>query len=421
MKKILLTLCCALLALSPVAAQTLTWNDIINGIDETGGNRPDCISIFPVDNNTIIGGTSFGIYKSTNNGTNWSLVSTNYFTAHQIIKTNSGKLVAAGRGFISFADKPVLVSSDNGSTWNGVVVDATQTGLEIRDVVKDNSGNLYAAVYGSVASTGVYKSTDEGSTWTKQASGGLPSGVLFVGATYSEDGNTVLLGTNKGISKSTDGGATFTTGNVSDYFYRIRKTANGTILASGDDGIYASTDTGGTFTKVISTSSFVFDFFVDGDAIVAGAYNAGVVKYNATTYVFEEALGTATNGLTSLRLRAVAKNAVGDYFAATDANNNETGRKFHTTVAGGSVGINDAPKAIAFSMFPNPSNSSVTLYNVPAGAGIKLLDASGKLVYATTTADTQQTIDVTDFTKGLYFVQVQSVNGIGIQKLVITE
>jgi hypothetical protein len=419
MRKALLTLCTALIVLC-AKAQTLTWYDIINGIPETAGNRPECISILPLDNNTVIGGTSFGIYKTTDNGANWSLQSSNYFICHEIIKTNSGSLVAVGRGSVTLAGKHVLVSSNNGDNWNTITVDAVNTNMEIRDIVKDNSGNLYIAAYSNTASAaiGVYKSTDEGATWTKLASTGLPSGILFVGAVYTEDGNNILLGTNKGISKSTDGGATFTSTGVSDYIYRFGKTASGAILASGDDGIYVSTDAGTSFSLEMPTASFVFDFLVNGNAIIAAVYNGGIISYDADTYAQDALIGTAANGLTSTRLRAIAMNTNGDYFAATEGTNNTNGRKFHTTIAGNSTGINKA-QAINFGLYPNPATGLVIISGVNADALIEVTDVSGKAIVSTVATADKQTLDLSNLANGMYYVQVKTADGLGVQKLQI--
>lgn len=93
-----------------------------------------------------------GIYKSTNNGQNWSFVSDSFFICQEVIKTNSGKLVAVGQGLATQAGKHIQISNDNGSTWTGVALSGT-TSAQIRDVVMDNSGNLYAAVYSNAMSS----------------------------------------------------------------------------------------------------------------------------------------------------------------------------------------------------------------------------------------------------------------------------
>lgn len=308
MKKILLST--FLIGMLSVAlAQTYTWNDIINGMPST---RPDCISIFPVDNSTIIGGTTSGIYKSTDNGANWSLISsTSFFACQQIIKTSSGKLVAAGMGIATLAGKHIMTSTDNGSTWTAVTLNSAVSNVQLRDIVKDNNGNLYVGGYSNTSSTatGLYKSTDGGDTWTYLGNSGLPTGILFVGGVYTDDGTTIYLGTNKGVSKSTDGGATFTqAGGINKYVYRIRKNSSGKIFAASDDGVYVSTNNGTSFSNDITSSSMVFDIMLNNDTLIAAHFTGGIMKYSTTDYTMLGIVGSAANGLSSLRLRGIARN-----------------------------------------------------------------------------------------------------------------
>lgn len=422
MKKTFLTICSAL-AITLASAQEYTWYDIVNGVIETSGSRPDCISIFAVDNNTVIGGTSFGIYTSNDNGANWSLSSSHYFICQKVVKLANGRLVAVGKGMVSLNGKHVMVSDDNGASWMPITFNPNESNIEIRDVAIDVNGNLYANSYSnsSTAAIGVYKSTNNGDTWTQLGSAGLPSGILFVGSVYTEDGNTILLGTNKGVSKSTDGGATFTNASgLSDYNYRFAKQSNGTILLSGDDGIYASTDTGSTFTHAITTSSFIFDFLLKEDTVVAAVYNGGIVKYDPTSYVGVALVGSGTNGLSSLRLRGIGMNSAGDYFAATEGTNSTNGRKFHTTIAGGSTGINKV-ETLSFDLYPNPASNTVNLSGLSNGAIIDVVDVAGKVVYSTVAAGNTHSLALSDLANGIYYVQVKTANAAGIQKLQIAK
>lgn len=422
MKKFLLSASIALGSISFGLAQTYNWNDIITGIVETGGSRPDCISIFPVDNSTLIGGTSFGIYKSTNNGANWALTSPNFFTCQQVIKTSNGKLVAAGQGVATQAGKHVMTSADNGSTWTGVTFNSTVSNVQLRDIVKDNNENLYVGGYSNTVSTatGVYKSTDGGDTWTYLGNSGLPTGILFVGGVFTDDGTNILLGTNKGISKSADGGATFTqAGGITNYVYRMRKNSGGKIFAASDDGVYVSTNNGTSFTKEISSASMVFDILIQNDTLVVAHFNGGISKYSTADYTPLGNIGTTTNGLSSLRLRGIAVNSAGDYFAATDGTSNTNGRKFHTTatVGGGSTGTAVVHQSLFFELFPNPTADLVNMAGNFNWNHIVVTDITGKVLADNHSAS--QSIDVSTLTNGIYFVTCSGEQGRITQRFVV--
>lgn len=423
MKKILLSAALVIGSIGLGLSQTYNWRDIVTGIVETAGSRPDCITVLPVDNTTLIGGTSFGIYKSTDKGANWSLISsTNFFACQQLVKTSTGKLVAAGQGIATLAGKHIMTSTDNGTTWTAVTLNNTVSSVQLRDIVKDNSGNLYVGGYSntSSAATGVYKSTDGGDTWTYIGNSGLPSGILFVGGVYTDDGNTIFLGTNKGISKSTDGGATFTQASgITKYVYRIRKTSTGKLFATSDDGVYVSTNGGTSFSNEISSSSMVFDMMLNNDTVIVAHFNGGIMKYSSADYTPLGIIGSATNGLSSLRLRGIAKNDAGDYFAATDGTSNTNGRKFHTTATGGggTTGKNELEQDIFFHLFPNPAKSYITLSGNFDWTQVTISDITGRVISEKYT--NEQVFDISTLDNGIYLVTCSGSHAKVTKRLII--
>lgn len=64
----------------------------------------------------------------------------------------------------------------------------------------------------------------------------------------------------------------------------------------------------------------------------------------------------------------------------------------------------------SFSVFPNPTNQSLTLGNLPAGENCKVIisDVAGKVIYHTSVSGIQTNIDVRNFGKGVYFVQLRN-------------
>lgn len=219
-----------------------------------------------------------GIYRSTDNGATWSLLS----TLRDIANYNGGNffLDSSGRLFISVGGK-IFRSTDNGLTWSNV---CNLTGTEgwrhlyIWNFCEDANGNLYGGKYRlprETANAEVWKSTDHGARWAVDYS--RPNGNHMHGIGINRYNGYIYVcfesseGTRySGISRLKDGiwsdvytGAQPLTiiAKVIDmvfYFLGIHRTQLTTVIAKGDSNdvyfgrdqgqdsiIYKATDIGG--------------------------------------------------------------------------------------------------------------------------------------------------------------------------------
>lgn len=71
------------------------------------------------------------------------------------------------------------------------------------------------------------------------------------------------------------------------------------------------------------------------------------------------------------------------------------------------------------SMYPNPASDSVILENLEGNTTINILDFTGKRIYTTQTVHESLQLDLTDFIKGIYLVQVISRDKTMVKKLVV--
>ncbi len=69
----------------------------------------------------------------------------------------------------------------------------------------------------------------------------------------------------------------------------------------------------------------------------------------------------------------------------------------------------------AFSMFPNPTSNKVIIRNAPTGSRVFIYNLSGAVLLQTTVTDTQQAIDVSHLTRGIYIVEIGEIK----RKLII--
>lgn len=127
-----------------------------------------------------------GIWKSTDGGSSWSqltsTITTNYTTcagtgncdfAHvnKIVVTGNGTVLAACRS--NYTNRGGIMRSTNGGTsWTRVL--APGTNYRAGDIEMAENGDLYAAM-GVFNTEGIYKSIDDGASWSKLTGGGFPA------------------------------------------------------------------------------------------------------------------------------------------------------------------------------------------------------------------------------------------------------
>lgn len=262
------------------------------------GGRIRSIIVHPTNGNTIlIGSVSGGIWKTTDGGTTWKpktdtldILSINTIA---LDPTNSSVVYAgAGEGWANYDavyGGGIYKSTDFGDTW-ALLSSTTGTALaNFRNVMKlafDPTGNVYAATkdysykYGPgayTASGGLFKSTNGGTLWTKISSTTFatnyfnPCDVIPISSSvivYAVGANGSTPG---GIYRTTNGGANWSQvvsnlptagyrriamasdpGNSNNLFAVFESTD---LTASGDaglKGIYKSTDAGVNWAKLTS-------------------------------------------------------------------------------------------------------------------------------------------------------------------------
>lgn len=188
----------------------------------------------------VIGGID--LYKY--DGTTWTDVADDTVT-------NAGSVMTYGNGvlMVGMRDGNVVVSTDDGTTWNSY--DIVANGSSIADVdTSDTDGVTYAVAGADDSSFSVYKSSDGGQTWTDTGQA-TSSGASHV-ATKDDDSNFVVLVDTTGavvndVTYSTDGGATW-----GDFLTNFTEDQNmmGELKIAGDTvyiGRFYTTDDGATW------------------------------------------------------------------------------------------------------------------------------------------------------------------------------
>ncbi|KAA3597878.1 MAG: hypothetical protein DWQ06_12320 [Calditrichaeota bacterium] len=178
--------------------------------DSHGAGRVDCIAVDPNDYNTIwVGTPSGGLWKTTNNGQNWTTMTDDFPTlgiSWILIDPNDTNIMYIGTGDRDHGATigiGVLKSIDGGNTWNTTGLSYNiQNYKKIYELVFDptNSNTIFA-----VTSGGILKSTDAAATWTTKESG------TFKDIEFDPNNTTTWYAAKQGsgIYKSTDNGETW--------------------------------------------------------------------------------------------------------------------------------------------------------------------------------------------------------------------
>ena len=241
------------------------------------------------------GGASYlgnGIFKSTDNGLSWALLPSTSSNTPQSFD-NSFDFVhniavnkTTGTIYVA-AINTVVSSKDGGTTW--VLELSSPANGSFSDVVATESGQIYASINSSVSNSGIWRTMDDGQSWSKITPSGFPATYnrVVIAVAPSDENRVYLLAHTPGSGKnshsfwsSNDGGVSWT-----DYSNNIPDT-------EGDVAGYSSQ---GSYDMVISVKPD------DKDFVVFGGTN----------------LHRSTNGMTS-KLANTTANWIGGYAVAND-------------------------------------------------------------------------------------------------------
>ncbi|MGI8432493.1 MAG: VPS10 domain-containing protein, partial [Chthoniobacterales bacterium] len=291
------------------------WRPLFD--QQHGTSSLGALAVAPSDPNIIYAGTGEaaprgnitygdGVYKSVDAGKSWrnlGLKDTRQIGA-LIINPNDPNIVfvaALGHAFGPNDERGIFRTTDGGKTWQKVLGKDKDTGGI--DIVFDpnNPNTLFAALWqmrrqpwffsSGGPGSGLYRSTDGGTTWQQLQGNGLPEGILGrIGVTVSGGDSSrvfaIIEAKEGGIFRSDDGGNNWTKVN-DDLRFRQRAWYFSKIYADPkapdtvyvlNTGAFRSVDGGKNFTLLPAPHGDHHGFWIDpknpqrlGDANDGGA------------------------------------------------------------------------------------------------------------------------------------------------------
>jgi len=224
-------------------------NDAGQSWNAVAGLRGQSIRSFaqaPTNPKILLAGTLEGVFRSTDGGVSWSLISPSESKEiHEVeslaVDPTDPNIVYAGTWHLPWK------TIDGGKNWKnikqGVIEDS-----DVFSIIVDSASR--STVYLSACS-GIYKSENAGDLFHKIE--GIPADARRTRVLMQDPANhdIVYAGTTEGLYKTTDGGKSFKSMTspdviVNDVFVDP-KDPNHVLLATDRGGVLASTDAGATF------------------------------------------------------------------------------------------------------------------------------------------------------------------------------
>jgi len=363
----------------------------------------------------FIGTNQGGVYRSTDNGANWSQINTGLTNTDVTALIFSGSNLFAGTSFGG-----IYRSTDYGENWTEV-----NSGLSVLfiNTLAVSGSNIFAGARYSVTGGGVFLSTNNGTNWA------------YVGLTDNEVYSLAVLGSN--IFAGTDAGVFLTTNNggnwsavnsglTEDDIFALT-VSNNNLYAGTSSGVFLSTNNGSSWTDISSATladKIVYSIAVHQVNIIAGTggYGIYVSTNNGTTW--EESDDGLPNSFTEIHALAMSNTTLyaGTLFQGawerplTD---------YLTDVISTSDNL---PQNFYLSQnYPNPFNPSTSIeFSIPQESFVelKVFDVLGNEVVNLINEEKDQgvytvTFNASGLSSGIYFYTLRADGFVQTKKMLL--
>ncbi len=225
------------------------------------------VNSYAISTGYVFAATNGGVFYSTNNGSSWTATS---------VTTSVKSIVISGTSIFAGGSSGVYVSTNNGTTWSAFNTGLTTTNVNALTI---SGTNIFA---GTVGTGGAFISPVSAASWTA-INNGLPAlANIYQFYSLKSIRNNVFCS----ISSSSNAGVYKTTNNGASWSY-ISSAGSGYDLGVSGSNIFAldfnvriSTDSGSTWSNISTglPSMAHYGFTSSGTTVFVGSTGLGVWK-----------------------------------------------------------------------------------------------------------------------------------------------
>jgi photosystem II stability/assembly factor-like uncharacterized protein len=227
-------------------------------------------AVISTESSSLIAGSHYvGVYRSTDMGTEW-IKSMSGFPAGSTIST----MLSTESGIFAGTRDGVYRTTDNGASWEELVGDSDTINYSLVRGLCAIDRRIFAGTNFQFNAT-VYKSIDNGTTWTRSGQG-LPADLTFInGLTVS--GNNIIAGTSEGVYYSSDEGASWHQASIPVQYIEDIASGEGYVYAIVQGiGIYRSADDGVSWSVALPSTIDYVSLAANNSYVYAGSFFEGL-------------------------------------------------------------------------------------------------------------------------------------------------
>jgi len=369
----------------------------------TGGPGYSSVRCFGFSGTNLFTGTwasSYpgGVFKSTNNGTNWLAVNTGLSDTSIMALAVNGSYIFAGT-----VNGGVFRSSNNGTNWVSMNAGLTNPTIYSLGV---NGTNIFAGTY-----NGIYLSTNNGVSWSFT---GLTGYLIFA---IESIGSNVFAGTSgSGVFRTSNNGVNWVEVNsgLTNTAIQCFTVIGPNLYAGTFSGVFLTTNNGANWTNTLGMAgTIVNSLCVSGTNLFAGTAGGGVhLSTNNGSNWTSVGFGIPNTEVNTLAISGT------NIYAGT-LSGIVYRRPLTEMISSVKLLSNELPVDFNLSQnYPNPFNPVTTIkYQIPKSdyVSITIYDQLGKEIQRIFEGNQkagyyQVTVDGSNLASGIYFFRINTAD-----------